>query len=253
MASIHLVKHWDKIFWLTFIAMLVFLAASAMQSTIKFEHIVLWVFLILIGSGKLSQEVFGRKTLNYQDDLYRKLHTVSKQLEQTFNMANAHKERTDFRFYTLNKKRRDIETKIDKNYRDIAKKLIEIENRVNRLSKTFMERELQRLNAQAGESFSEKVLNLIRNVPHGKVTTYSEIAKILGNPKASKAVGKILSRSTHLKSIPFHRVVRSDGLVVKTGNISVKKRVRMLKKEGVSVKKNKVNLKKHLYKFIPEI
>lgn len=40
--------------------------------------------------------------------------------------------------------------------------------------------------------------------------TYKEVAIRAGNPKASRAVGMILSRNTDL-AIPCHRVIRSDG------------------------------------------
>jgi O-6-methylguanine DNA methyltransferase len=83
-------------------------------------------------------------------------------------------------------------------------------------------------------SFSQKVYNIVRKIPKGKVLTYREVAKKAGNSKAGRAVGNILSKN-HNPNIPCHRVIRSDG---KIGgyNRGAKKKKEILKKEGVILK-----------------
>ena len=60
------------------------------------------------------------------------------------------------------------------------------------------------------QTFAEKVKEVVRKIPRGKVFTYGEVAKRAGQPKGARAVGMIMSKNfdTH---IPCHRVVRSDG------------------------------------------
>lgn len=79
-------------------------------------------------------------------------------------------------------------------------------------------------------SFTEKVYMVVKKIPKGKVLTYKEVAHLAGNSKASRAVGNILNKN-HDKSIPCHRVIRSDG---KLGgyNRGEEIKVRILKKEG---------------------
>lgn len=80
------------------------------------------------------------------------------------------------------------------------------------------------------KTFSEKVYEVVKKIPKGKVLTYKEVAKKAGNPKAYRAVGNILNKNFDPK-IPCHRVIRSDG---KIGgyNRGSKKKKEILKKEG---------------------
>ena len=78
--------------------------------------------------------------------------------------------------------------------------------------------------------FASKVLAATRKIPRGKTATYKEIAKLVDNQRAYRAVGNILNKNYDSK-IPCHRVVRSDG---KSGgyNRGAKKKLALLKKEG---------------------
>lgn len=60
------------------------------------------------------------------------------------------------------------------------------------------------------KTFTEKVYDVVRRIPRGKVLTYKEVAKKAGNEKASRAVGNILHKNFD-PGIPCHRVIRSDG------------------------------------------
>ena len=60
------------------------------------------------------------------------------------------------------------------------------------------------------KSFTQKVHEVVRKIPKGKVLTYKEVAKKAGNEKASRAVGNILHKN-HDPEIPCYRVIRSDG------------------------------------------
>lgn len=66
-------------------------------------------------------------------------------------------------------------------------------------------------------SFRDKVIRLVKKIPRGKVLTYKEVARRAGNAKAARAVGNILNlyykecMAKGLKTVPCHRVIRSDG------------------------------------------
>ena len=79
-------------------------------------------------------------------------------------------------------------------------------------------------------TFSQKVLQTVSQIPQGQTLTYKQVATKAGNPKASRAVGNILHKN-HDPQIPCHRVVRSDG---KLGgyNRGEKKKKELLQKEG---------------------
>lgn len=60
-------------------------------------------------------------------------------------------------------------------------------------------------------SFQRKVLERLRRIPKGQVRTFREIAREIGQPGATRAVGTACARNPIPLLIPCHRVVRSDG------------------------------------------
>jgi methylated-DNA-[protein]-cysteine S-methyltransferase len=78
-----------------------------------------------------------------------------------------------------------------------------------------------------------EVYKLLLDIPSGRVSTYGDIAKILGNPSASRVIGNILGKNPNPIDIPCHRVVLSNGKI--GGYIhGVAKKRELLEKEGVS-------------------
>ncbi len=61
-------------------------------------------------------------------------------------------------------------------------------------------------------AFKEDIYLAVKKIPKGKVLTYKEVAKIIGRPKAYRAVGNILGKNIDPK-VPCHRVIRSDGKI----------------------------------------
>lgn len=100
-------------------------------------------------------------------------------------------------------------------------------------------RNQKRLKNSALFSFTQKVYEVVKKIPRGKVLTYKEVAKRAGNVKASRAVGNILNKNYDSK-IPCHRVIRSDG---KLGgyNRGAKNKKEILKSEGFNLSKKVYN------------
>lgn len=59
-------------------------------------------------------------------------------------------------------------------------------------------------------SFPEQVWALVRQVPWGRVVTYGTVARCLGRPRASRAVGYALFQLQDAE-VPWHRVVNRHG------------------------------------------
>jgi methylated-DNA-[protein]-cysteine S-methyltransferase len=77
------------------------------------------------------------------------------------------------------------------------------------------------------------VYDLLLKIPAGKVSTYGDLAKALGNPQASRQVGRILGKNPNPIKVPCHRVVMSDGKIGGYFYGSDRKK-ELLKKEGIS-------------------
>lgn len=60
-------------------------------------------------------------------------------------------------------------------------------------------------------SFYDKVYEIVKKIPKGKVATYGQIAWMLGNPRASRAVGYALHSNPAPGVVPCHRVVNREG------------------------------------------
>ncbi len=67
------------------------------------------------------------------------------------------------------------------------------------------------LNLDSGTEFQKSVWKALLEIPYGKTTTYGEIAKKIGNPKASQAVGGAVGDNPIAIIIPCHRVIGKNG------------------------------------------
>ncbi len=96
--------------------------------------------------------------------------------------------------------------------------------------------------------FTNKVYQLCRKIPPGKISTYKEVADSL-NSKAYRTVGNALNKNPHSPRVPCHRVIRSTGEI--GGFVSgTKNKIKLLKKEGIKIKNNRVeNFEKPLFRF----
>jgi methylated-DNA-[protein]-cysteine S-methyltransferase len=59
--------------------------------------------------------------------------------------------------------------------------------------------------------FQQLVLKQVNMIPYGQTTTYGEIARQIGRPSASRAVGRANARNPIPLIIPCHRVIGADG------------------------------------------
>tara|TARA_B100000989_G_scaffold221314_1_gene169040 strand:- start:3065 stop:3382 length:318 start_codon:yes stop_codon:yes gene_type:complete len=89
--------------------------------------------------------------------------------------------------------------------------------------------------------FFQRVYNVVRTIPAGRVTTYGLIAKKLGSASSARTVGWALNASHNDSSIPAHRVVNRNGLLsgkhhFKGFNLMKQ----LLENEGVKVNDDKV-------------
>src|ERR687892_1908577 len=78
----------------------------------------------------------------------------------------------------------------------------------------------------------DEVYKMLLKIPAGKVSTYGDIAKALGHPKAARLIGRILHENPNPVVIPCHRVVHSNGKIGGYAHGSEKKR-RLLEEEGI--------------------
>lgn len=87
-----------------------------------------------------------------------------------------------------------------------------------------------------GTDFQKAVWNALIQIPYGETRSYKEVAKLVGNPKACRAVGMANNRNPLMILVPCHRVVGADGsLVGYAGGLDVKKRLLALEKGTLDI------------------
>lgn len=104
--------------------------------------------------------------------------------------------------------------------------------------------------------FTQKVYDLCKQIPRGKVSTYGEIARAAGSARAVRAVGTALKNNPFAPIVPCHRVIAGsremggfEGSKDLLGSKLCKKR-KMLLEEGVKFENvSEENLKKGNYKI----
>ncbi|MCD6346060.1 MAG: MGMT family protein [Bacteroidales bacterium] len=92
------------------------------------------------------------------------------------------------------------------------------------------------------KSFFERVYSVVREIPHGRVTTYGAIARSIGSPQAGRMVGWAMNKSfSGGEFIPAHRVVNRKGFLtgkVHFGGAEVMKQ--LLENEGIVVENDQI-------------
>lgn len=90
------------------------------------------------------------------------------------------------------------------------------------------------------KNFFEKVYEITRTIPYGRVTSYGAIARCIGAPRSARMVGWALNNSNK-ENIPAHRVVNRNGLLTGKHHFGGTNLMQqLLENEGVEVAENKV-------------
>lgn len=98
------------------------------------------------------------------------------------------------------------------------------------------------------KNFFEKVHEVARAIPYGRVTSYGAIAKYLGAARSARMVGWAMNNST-AKDVPAHRVVNRFGLLTGKHHFQGSSLMQqLLENEGIVVKDNQiVDFAKHFW------
>ena len=83
------------------------------------------------------------------------------------------------------------------------------------------------------ESFTERVKELIRAIPPGKVATYGWIATLAGNPRAARQVARILHSCAEKDGLAWHRVINRNGRISLPPFAGYEVQKQLLEQEGI--------------------
>lgn len=123
--------------------------------------------------------------------------------------------------FTTEDRSRDVETPVLKEAR-------------RQLSEYFLKqrKEFDLPLAPQGTEFQKKVWEALCTIPYGETRSYGEIARQIGNSKASRAVGGANNKNHIMIVIPCHRVIGANGALVGFGGgLDVKEYLLELEKQ----------------------
>ncbi|HEY7098479.1 MAG TPA: MGMT family protein [Terriglobales bacterium] len=92
---------------------------------------------------------------------------------------------------------------------------------------------------------NKQILDVIRRIPRGKVSTYGAVARAAGYPRGARMVARALHGGF---DVPWQRVLGAGGEIKLRGDWAFEQRFR-LQAEGVVFRGRKVDMKLHEHKF----
>jgi methylated-DNA-protein-cysteine methyltransferase related protein len=98
------------------------------------------------------------------------------------------------------------------------------------------------------QPFTERVVEIIKNIPEGKVMTYGQIAREAGSPRAARQVVRALHSMSRKHRLPWHRVVNAKGQIALKDDESYTEQLFSLESEGIQIGLNGIiDLEKYQY------
>ncbi len=99
------------------------------------------------------------------------------------------------------------------------------------------------------DNFFERVYEIVRQIPEGKVTSYGAIAKALGAARSARMVGWAMNASHNLDDVPAHRVVNRIGMLSGKHHFEGTNLMQqLLENEGIKVIDNQIiDFDKHFW------
>lgn len=86
--------------------------------------------------------------------------------------------------------------------------------------------------------YTLRVIEIIREIPKGRVMTYGQIAELAGSPRRSRQVVRILHALSDRFDLPWHRVVNAKGEIAIKDEESHSMQILYLRDEGIELDEN---------------
>ncbi|WP_453990566.1 MGMT family protein [Bacillus nitroreducens] len=97
------------------------------------------------------------------------------------------------------------------------------------------------------QPFTENVIQIISQIPQGKVMTYGQIARLSGSPRGARQVVRILHSMSKKHNLPWFRVINSKGEIAIRDEETRTAQIIFLEDEGVEVVNGSIDLSRYQY------
>ena len=80
-----------------------------------------------------------------------------------------------------------------------------------------------------------RIIEAIKSIPRGKVSSYGGVARIAGLPNGARQTVRVLHSLSEKYDLPWHRVIRSNGTIALEEGSGKELQIELLRREGVEV------------------
>ena len=84
---------------------------------------------------------------------------------------------------------------------------------------------------------TQQAVNIIRNIPEGRVLTYGMVAALAGKPRGARQISRILHSMSKKYDLPWHRIVNSKGKISLKQSRGYELQKALLESEGIKFSK----------------
>lgn len=67
--------------------------------------------------------------------------------------------------------------------------------------------------SSTGRNFKDRVIEIVKQIPYGRVTTYGTISTLAGLPRGARLVGGILHFNSEKEPLPWQRIINRHGFI----------------------------------------
>jgi hypothetical protein len=152
--------HYNRAFWMLFAiagAMFVFTGITGLTSFFYLD-VILGVVIVFAGIHRLGEEFSHRSMRSSHDDAVRAINELLQWAEKSYDYTRAFKDRHEKRIYRLDQKRTEHESKVEDQFRSAVKKVIELENKLNKTVRSLEQEKglITRLDKMAKDLLKER-------------------------------------------------------------------------------------------------
>jgi hypothetical protein len=143
-AAVFSIRH--GIFWILFL-----LTGALLFFRFPWTEVLLGALAVMLGISQLEREIEEKRARENEKPVRETLEEIREWIQREYEFVKSMEARYDNRFFQSNRKRAELgrkmerawkeaDRKTEKNYRELVKKILEVENRMSKMSRAFLEK-----------------------------------------------------------------------------------------------------------------
>jgi methylated-DNA-protein-cysteine methyltransferase-like protein len=99
---------------------------------------------------------------------------------------------------------------------------------------------------------TRRILDIVREIPEGRVASYGQVAELAGIPRGARQVGRALGSQPDGDDVPWHRVIQASGRIAfPEGSAQYDEQSRLLRMENVAIVAGRIDMRQ--FRWQPDL